>query len=54
MEAFPYFYLLFGKAPDIPKIMSLLPSSPNIITSAPQPLKINSHSPQIPKTPGGQ
>ena len=35
MEAFPYF-LLFGKAPYIPKIMSLLPSSPKIITSAPQ------------------
>ena len=29
-------FLLFGKAPYIPKIMSLLPSSPNIITSAPQ------------------
>ena len=37
MEAFPYFFfLLFGKAPYIPKIMSLLPSSPKIITSAPQ------------------
>ena len=36
MEAFPYFILLFGKAPYIPKIMSLLPSSPKIITSAPQ------------------
>ena len=36
MEAFPYyFFLLFGKAPYIPKIMSLLPSSPEIITSAP-------------------
>ena len=40
MEAFPYyfffFFLLFGKAPYIPKIMSLLPSPPKIITSAPQ------------------
>ena len=36
MEAFPYFFLLIGKAPYIPKIMSLLPSSPKIITSAPQ------------------
>ena len=54
MEAFPYFFfLLFGKAPYIPQIMSLLPSSPKIITSAPQLLeKKNSHSPQIPKTLG--
>ena len=29
-------FLLFGKAPYIPKIMSLLPSSPKIITSAPE------------------
>ena len=36
MVAFPYFFLLFGKAPYIPKIMSLLPSSPKIIISAPQ------------------
>ena len=36
MEAFPYFFGRFGKAPLIPKIMSLLPSSPKIITSAPQ------------------
>ena len=35
MEAFPYFCLLFGKPPYIPKIMSLLPSSPKIIISAP-------------------
>ena len=35
METFPYF-LLFGKAPYIPKSMSMLPSSPKIITSAPQ------------------
>ena len=35
MEAFPYL-LLFGKAPYIPKIMSMLPSSPKIITNAPQ------------------
>ena len=34
MEAFPHF-LRFGKAPNIPKIMSLLPSSPKIIISAP-------------------
>ena len=35
---FFFFFLLFGKAPYIPKIMSLLPSSPKIITctSAPQ------------------
>ena len=30
------FFLLFGKAPYIPKIMGFLPSSPKIITSAPQ------------------
>ena len=36
MEAFPLFFLLFGRAPYIPKIMSLLPRSPEIITSAPQ------------------
>ena len=36
MEAFPYLFMLFGKAPYIPKIMSLLPTSPKIITSAPQ------------------
>ena len=47
------FFLLFGKAPYIPNIMSLLPSSPKIITSVPRSLKINIHSPQIPKTPGG-
>ena len=35
LKAFPYF-LIFGKAPLIPKITSLLPSSPKIITSAPQ------------------
>ena len=29
-------FLLFGKAPYIPKIMSLLPSSPKIIISAHQ------------------
>ena len=29
-------FFLFGKAPYIPKIMNLLPSSPKIITSAPQ------------------
>ena len=52
MEAFPYF-LLFGKAPYIPKIMSLLPSSPKKLPVLPSSLKINSHSPQIPKTPGG-
>ena len=37
MEAFShffFFFLLFGKAPYIPKVMSLLPSSPKIITSA--------------------
>ena len=34
------------------KTMSLLRSSPNITTSAPQVPK-NSPSPQIPKTPGG-
>ena len=28
-------FLLFGKALNIPRIMSLLPSSPKIITSAP-------------------
>ena len=33
--------------------MCLLPSSPKIISSTPQLLKINSPSPQIPKTPGG-
>ena len=33
---FLIFFLLFGKASYIPKIMSLLPSSPKIITSAPQ------------------
>ena len=32
--------------------MGLLPSSPKIITSALQLPEINSHSPQIPKTPG--
>ena len=36
MEAFPLFLLLFGRAPLIPKIMSLLPRSPGMITSAPQ------------------
>ena len=36
MEAFPYFFFLFGKAPYIPKIMGLPPSSPKIITIAPQ------------------
>ena len=35
MEAFPFFFcFLFGRAPLIPKTMSLLPSSPKIITSA--------------------
>ena len=58
MEAFPYYYyyyffFFFGKAPYIPKIMSLLPSSPKIITVLPSSQKINSHSPRIPKTPGG-
>ena len=48
-----FFFLLFGKAPYIPKIMSLLPSSPKIISGAHQLPEINSHSPQIPKTPGG-
>ena len=33
---FSLFFLLFGKAPYIPKIMRFLPSSPKIITSAPQ------------------
>ena len=33
---FSLLFLLFGKAPYIPKIMSLLPSSPKILTSAPQ------------------
>ena len=33
---FSLFFLLFGKALYIPKIMSLLPSSPKIITRAPQ------------------
>ena len=33
MEAF-FFFLLFGKAHYISKIMSLLPSSPKIIASA--------------------
>ena len=33
---FSLFFLLFGKAPYIPKIMSLLPSSPKIMTSAPK------------------
>ena len=32
--------------------MSLLPKSPKVITNTPQILKINSHSPQFPKTPG--
>ena len=36
MEVFPYFFFPLGKAPYIHKIMSLLPSSPKIITSAPQ------------------
>ena len=31
-----FFFLLFGKATYIPKIMNLLPTSPKIITSAPQ------------------
>ena len=33
---FFFFFLLFGKAPYVPKIMSLLPTSPKIITSAPK------------------
>ena len=32
---FSFIFLLFGRAPQIPKTMSLLPSSPKIITSAP-------------------
>ena len=36
MQAFPYYFFAFGKAPYIPKIISLLPSSPKIVTSAPQ------------------
>ena len=31
-----FFFLLFGSAPEIPKSMCLLPSSPKIISSAPQ------------------
>ena len=54
MEAFPYFILLFGKAPHIPKIMSLLPSSPKIITSAPQlPENEKKTFSPDPQNPGG-
>ena len=37
-----------------PKIMSLLPRSSKIITSAPQLPEKKQLSPQIPKAPGGQ
>ena len=33
---FSLFFLLYDKAPYVLKVMSLLPSSPKIITSAPQ------------------
>ena len=54
---FKIYFTLFGRAPYIPKAISLLPSSLKIITSAPQlPENKKPLSPdaQIPKIPGAQ
>ena len=54
MEAFPYFFFCFlARLPISPKLLACSLAPLKYLPVLPSSLKINSHSPNIPKTPGG-